>query len=803
MVPRFAAPILSSIHGPHQRRHDAWRLAVWAIALGSAVHCADPPESGSLVLYVDRVALRPGLEEIHLRVARVDLFYEGKGAAPPIVEDETRCDPPNRTTVSAQPVPASIPMNARGRVFLGAFNAPVGKVTEIRLLLSSGSALFRGKVVEVETETQCEDDRHTIDNHDTDDDPNDDSGGDLEFDLIRVVPKDGAAFPISKNQATFVSAELNAITHIRVEDDDELEIASTLLGVIVAPDEVSSIVVGEIVVRFKDGTSAATIQSAIAAKGMTILRTWAPSNYFTLRAPDGADLAAILDFYHNLDSVLYVAPNTLVQYFQPDPLFPSQTQWPQVALSQLSDGSPDPSSGWGTTIGTFVPIVAVVDNGVDVTHFTEFIPNLFINEKEIPQRFLDAVGDRNGDGATDFRDFDFNGDGAITFGDLDSLNQVTGLRACPAGNTPPTTRCTPSDLISGAGREDHSGKQCFPPLVAPPASFYGWEDGVDGDCNGFIDDLVGWDFDGNSNFVKLSPNATTALSHGTTVAGIIGAVGRNGISVAGVNWRVRILPVKPKQSAREFGGTQAIFRDSVYAAFQYASMMRADVINASLGCYVTRDGSGVSDCGFQCGEYDVPGDKYDALTRELRSELDDLQLFSRASGTMLAIAAGNCSLNHDRNDVFAWPSAMTGKNVLRVASVGAAGHPNVEQLSEFSDFGISERGVDIAAPGEFFVGFTVGGATTTCPGATFRGVGIGCAGTSFATPMVAGTGALIISADTALKGHPCRVVDRIKSNADRVAAISDKVAFGGRRLNAANAVANVAGETPGRCGPQE
>ena len=32
--------------------------------------------------------------------------------------------------------------------------------------------------------------------------------------------------------------------------------------------------------------------------------------------------------------------------------------------------------------------------------------------------------------------------------------------------------------------------------------------------------------------------------HGTHVAGIMGAVGNNGIGVAGINWQTSILPVK-------------------------------------------------------------------------------------------------------------------------------------------------------------------------------------------------------------------------------------------------------------------
>ena len=61
----------------------------------------------------------------------------------------------------------------------------------------------------------------------------------------------------------------------------------------------------------------------------------------------------------------------------------------------------------------------------------------------------------------------------------------------------------------------------------------------DDDGNGFVDDVYGWDFDGNNNTVYDG----TVDDHGTHVAGTIGAVGGNGIGVAGVNWNVKIMVI--------------------------------------------------------------------------------------------------------------------------------------------------------------------------------------------------------------------------------------------------------------------
>src|SRR6185436_7521030 len=62
--------------------------------------------------------------------------------------------------------------------------------------------------------------------------------------------------------------------------------------------------------------------------------------------------------------------------------------------------------------------------------------------------------------------------------------------------------------------------------------------GIDDDGNGFIDDVRGYDFANGDN------DPMDFAGHGTSGAGCIGAVGDNGVGVAGVNWTVSILPVK-------------------------------------------------------------------------------------------------------------------------------------------------------------------------------------------------------------------------------------------------------------------
>ncbi len=60
------------------------------------------------------------------------------------------------------------------------------------------------------------------------------------------------------------------------------------------------------------------------------------------------------------------------------------------------------------------------------------------------------------------------------------------------------------------------------------------DNGIDDDGNGYIDDYLGWNATTDNDEHRLR-------SHGTAVAGIIGAIGDNNTLVAGVNWNVKLM----------------------------------------------------------------------------------------------------------------------------------------------------------------------------------------------------------------------------------------------------------------------
>ncbi len=94
---------------------------------------------------------------------------------------------------------------------------------------------------------------------------------------------------------------------------------------------------------------------------------------------------------------------------------------------------------------------------------------------------------------------------------------------------------------------------------------------VDEDKNGYIDDTRGW------NFVDKNNNPMDTNGHGTACAGIVGAIGNNRLGIAGLDWSVRVLPLKV------IGSQGYGYESDAIDAILYANQMGADVISISWG----------------------------------------------------------------------------------------------------------------------------------------------------------------------------------------------------------------------------
>lgn len=231
-------------------------------------------------------------------------------------------------------------------------------------------------------------------------------------------------------------------------------------------------------------------------------------------------------------------------------------------------------------------------------------------------------------------------------------------------------------------------------------------------------------------------------SHGTHVAGIIAATGRDAASLSGVAFGVRILPIKALDCAGS-GTTSDIAR-----GVKWATDHGARVINVSLGTRI-----------------DAP-----ALADAVRYALDH--------DVLVVAAAGNCGAMARRcakADAAEYPAAYPG-----VLAVGAT--DSDDAVAAFSTRG---GHLALAAPGV--------GITSTTPGyATYlslRGVNPGHAaftGTSQSSAIVAGIAALVWSARPSLSAWQISTI--LTSTSDDLGAPGRDDSYGFGRVNALRAV---------------
>ena len=169
---------------------------------------------------------------------------------------------------------------------------------------------------------------------------------------------------------------------------------------------------------------------------------------------------------------------------------------------------------------------------------------------------------------------------------------------------------------------------------------------VDDDGNGYIDDVMGW------NFYWANNNPMDGNGHGTHCAGTIAGKGNNGVGVAGVSWDAKLMPVKV------LSDSGSGYNFDIYEGIMYAVNNGAKVTSNSYG------GGGAS------------------------SLIATALTAAQNKGVLFVAAAGN-----ESTAASSYPAyySKTFDNVISIASTDQN-----DGLSSFSNYG---DGVNIAAPG--------------------------------------------------------------------------------------------------------
>lgn len=252
--------------------------------------------------------------------------------------------------------------------------------------------------------------------------------------------------------------------------------------------------------------------------------------------------------------------------------------------------------------------------------------------------------------------------------------------------------------------------------------------GIDDDGDGFIDDVHG------INAITMDGDPTDDHGHGTHTAGIIGAVGNNGLGISGVAWHVQIMPLK-FLAAAGYG-----YLSDAIICIDYARTHGAKVMNNSWGS------AGYSQA------------------------LADVIAAARAEGILFVAAAGNSGMDTDTLGSEFYPADYTLDNVV---TVGAS--DSFDWRAYFSNFGSGSVG--IFAPGMNIVSCGHAGGTNY----------ITMSGTSMAAPVVSGALALLLAQFPT--DNYLQIENRLYATVDRVDAFAENCRSAGR-LNLARALAS-------------
>jgi len=276
--------------------------------------------------------------------------------------------------------------------------------------------------------------------------------------------------------------------------------------------------------------------------------------------------------------------------------------------------------------------------------------------------------------------------------------------------------------------------------------------GKDDDNNGYVDDMIGWDFVSNDNLpYDLAVDPMDLLmgggnpGHGTHCAGNVAAKGNNALGIAGVAPNVKIMSLRFISEKGE--GTSA---DAI-KAIKYAVDNGAKVLSNSWG-----------------SEGEDPAE--DAENKALR----EIIAYAQEKGVLFVAAAGNghqgVGYDNDSDEAPAYPASYDHETIISVAALDMK-----NELGAFSNWGT--KTVDIGAPGVDVYSTVVGGSYNNYV-IDIGPFQISWDGTSMAAPHVAGAAALYWSANPSKSWK--EVKEAIIASAQKVPALDGKSVSNGK-----------------------
>ncbi|MBC8046837.1 MAG: S8 family serine peptidase, partial [Fimbriimonadaceae bacterium] len=215
---------------------------------------------------------------------------------------------------------------------------------------------------------------------------------------------------------------------------------------------------------------------------------------------------------------------------------------------------------------------------------------------------------------------------------------------------------------------------------------------LDDDGNGFTDDFYGWN-------ATTHNDAITSNTHGTHVSGIAGAIGDNGIGVAGVNWHVSILPI-----------ITDVVESQVIEAYTYVFSLRElyNTTDGDKGYFIVATNSSFGIDLVSPDDYPLWCAMYDTLGK---------------AGILSSAATTNGNYNVDV--VGDMPTACSSDYLISVT--------NTNKFDQLLSGGFGATTIDLGAPGTSVYSTIAGNSYGTQTG------------TSMSAPHIAGAVALMMS----------------------------------------------------------